>query len=282
MSDSQLVFGLALAIYFQVVGKCSVSMYHFKMGLNLIIVACINNLLTLILIRSFWRTWFSSIVRLGLTGALIGLLGKILYILKKLNYDYGLPEPLPPKSRTDSLILLPAACFVDSDYLQTFTALDLDQAKHQAKAAIIGRLEKVAGWVEIVPPTQEGIIWGFMVCFFGLVIFYRLTILLLQIRRRYLSHQKYESLTMKPSGFFSAWRFVVCLVALIFSLVVSIIIYIRVWSLREWVFHSHWLKNNEYLGNEEARPTTFGQITTLCALGGFFVVAFDRLTWKAG
>lgn len=53
VSDYQFLFAATLCIHFAVLGKCDISIYHFNIGINLMIIALANALVGLMFLRDF-------------------------------------------------------------------------------------------------------------------------------------------------------------------------------------------------------------------------------------
>ncbi|KAF9695194.1 hypothetical protein EKO04_006760 [Ascochyta lentis] len=276
MADYQIIFGAALCVYFNVIGKCGVSMYHFNMGLNLLIVICGNTLLTLVIMRSFWAAPVSSLARLVAIGLLLFYQGKILWIQHARNQSFGMAEALPTTERNSSLILLQAACFLDPRALGNLTSqlYDDDATIKTARINVVGDLNHDG------KKSVELYIWFFLVFCFAAVVVYQLAALLKACCRRKLKSGEYAPVTKKHRGCLHTSRLFLCTLTLLLSSVVCIWRIMYLYSLKGWVSESGWMKEDAYLGNEESGISSFGQAAALCTAIGFVFVAAERIEWK--
>lgn len=245
-------------------------MYHFIMGLDLIILTCANSLLVLVFTRHFWRTPFSSVGRAVACGVLLYYSGQILWLIQHRHKVYGTVEWSPPSDRINSLVLLQAACSLDSEPLRELVNMSNDPAVNASRAEDIGPLEQGDG------PLPEYIFWYILVGCFGVA-------MLLRVVNLYFRRKADNDLAVTTkSGMFWRWiRFIVCFLTLILCISTYIYLIIHLIGLRQWVFESGWLMNDAYLGNEEVAVSSFGQVSALCAMIDFALAGFDKIDWKA-
>ncbi|PSN74541.1 hypothetical protein BS50DRAFT_615414 [Corynespora cassiicola Philippines] len=269
-SDSQMVLGIALCINFALVGKCSISMYHFQMGVNILVITCANALLTLVLIRDYWRTPLSAVVRLTAFGMILYFLGEILRALHHREEEIGAAERLPPSDRMNSLILLGAACFLDPDPLKKLALISDQQAQS------VGRLTKDTIW------SSERVLWLLIVGGSILAFLYRVGDLVRPFWKVRRDEHAYDIMEKKASSrWWPIFCFWVCAITWLLCIVTTVWQGNYLFSLREWVFNSGWMKSDEYLGNEEAHAATFGQLAALFAMTGMVIMAFDQWELKS-
>ena len=117
--------------------SCRKLQYHFGVGTNLLLLACVNYLQTLAFVRHYWRSWCAGVAALLRLLAVFGIyffLGWILALQNTQPY-VGMhkytAERLPDNSRKDSVILLKAACFLDPVFQNT-TFASLDQQRRNS------------------------------------------------------------------------------------------------------------------------------------------------------
>jgi hypothetical protein len=111
------VFAAAVCLHFVVIGRCKNLMYHFNIGLHLVTIALANTVVSLVFLRNFWKIPSSSLARLVIFFVRLYFQGKILWTLANRAYTQGTVELRSWKLRKDSLILLPAICFLGPDPL---------------------------------------------------------------------------------------------------------------------------------------------------------------------
>jgi len=114
ISDGQIFLSLAFSVSFASSTTCKLSQYHLQIGINMWLTATTNAVLSLAIVRNYFRSFFSGLLRLiALLSALVFSLG--LPLLFRLNSGFA-SETLPPNDRNNSQVLLKAACFMDSSF----------------------------------------------------------------------------------------------------------------------------------------------------------------------
>lgn len=112
-SDSQTFLALAYGISFWLAGKCTMSAYHYAIATDIVLLTCSNFNASTFMIRDYWRAPVTTIFRYGAITVIYFFLGLMLNLQRKRLNN---PEWRPPLSRNNSIILLPASCFLDPDF----------------------------------------------------------------------------------------------------------------------------------------------------------------------
>lgn len=61
--DAQILLSLAVSLNFIVRSKCTLSLYHLRIALNLILIGCTNFVLAYTIVRNYWRAPIAGFVR---------------------------------------------------------------------------------------------------------------------------------------------------------------------------------------------------------------------------
>lgn len=117
-SDSQILLAVAYGVNFWKIDKCTISVYHYIIFINIGLIVCCNFVLATAIIRGYWKAPIPALLRYIGIGIIFGFLGTILNEQKSRIYN---PEYTPPHSRNDSAILLPASCFFNSEFQSVYS-----------------------------------------------------------------------------------------------------------------------------------------------------------------
>ena len=119
-SDTQMLFNLAYGLNFWLVRKCTVSAYHYTIGIEIGLISCACFVLTTAFVTEYWKAPITGELRCSAMLVIFAFLGV------ELNHQrtrVESPEYLTPFSRRDSAILLPASCFLDSKFKDIYSGL---------------------------------------------------------------------------------------------------------------------------------------------------------------
>ncbi|KXX76966.1 hypothetical protein MMYC01_207141 [Madurella mycetomatis] len=237
ISDSQLLLSIAQLINFANTGRCTTSRYHYNIGLHLIFILCWSSLIAMVLLRNFYKAPVTALVRV------LCLFGLII---------------------ADSLILLPAACFLDRAlYNETF--LGLSQERMDAVGAVTAGASGETGyWIAILLFTAVSCV---------------VAILQIHYNRRHKSNESDRVWPGRPVS--RAGKIAVVLywalpwLAAIITLATTIS---YVFGLKEWAVGSGWMRL-ENGRNEENEVRGMGQIAPMVAVGAVFLATFEKWVW---
>ncbi|SPO00987.1 uncharacterized protein DNG_03736 [Cephalotrichum gorgonifer] len=129
-ADTQLFIALAYGINFALSSKCNLSVYHYKVGLNMVLLALASSNLSILMVRSYWqRAWIAASMRVIVMVVILAFLGRMIayQFTRTSRPEDMLYSKLRDSNRTDSSILLPMSCFLDPDLdpLQALTDTQL-------------------------------------------------------------------------------------------------------------------------------------------------------------
>lgn len=271
ISDSQTLLALALTINFGWISKCSISWYHFTVGLYSSLVALASSLLSFV----FVRTYFASLLA-GATRMLVSVaLGAMLGFGFSLEIERGLtPTQLIPDWSTvnSSAIFLPAGCVLDKALHDNLTR-SLDDIHFQN----IGG--KWLSWWKY--PIL--IFWSLIAVQFGFC-------LLFHLFRKMRTNKDYEKVPGAPSSsapgrparrtarrklwsnfrlFLLSFTGFTCAVTLVLGWVVIL-------QLRHFVDSSVWLHRDGAGTNPENDVRGLGQLAAIVTMGAILIAMFDK------
>ncbi|KAI4206291.1 MAG: hypothetical protein LQ346_001187 [Caloplaca aetnensis] len=256
ISDIQILLALSLAMSVVVFGICRTIQYHFEIGINLLLLACANYLQTLGLTRHYWRSWPAALAAFIRLLAVIGIyfcFGWILAIQNSspdtLRKHQFVAERMPGDNKTDSVVFLKAACFLDP-YFQNNTFVPLEPAERTS----IGLHEnngRAPEWLlGIMLVLLTGI--AFITC-------------LVQVFRG----------PPKTTKRMTVLRLVYRCSIWLLSLAVLCYCAATVFGLRSWVSKSGWLQPVEK-GNPDDSVRGFGQTAALVLLAAMVIAALEN------
>ncbi|MBE3042123.1 hypothetical protein IMZ48_05985 [Candidatus Bathyarchaeota archaeon] len=251
-ADTQLFLALAYGINFAVSSKCTLSAYHYEVGLNMALLALASTNLSTLMIRDYYaRAKIAAVLRT------LVILVSYAFVGRMIAYQFtrvSKPEEVWANKlweNTDSSILLPASCFLDPD---------LDPLRGLSGA----ELERVGGDLSGDTVTPEVVLYAFLALCFVLS---HAAHLMRAIR----GHRQ-----PKQGGRGAFWGFLV-LSYWIFCLGASTIVYAwcygNVWVLRNWVHESGWMEDG---GAAEKDVRGIGQLVPIVAMCFAVIWSFDR------
>ena len=253
VSDSQTLVVIAYWLNFWLIQKCGISAYHYEIAINIGLISCANFVLSTSIVKEYWKAPASALFRYMAILVIFGFLGTILNHQRS-RIDF--PEFLPPLSRNDSALLLPASCFLSSGFKDIYG--NITEAQRQTIGYPMKR-------------SQSYEFEFYLVNVIGLIISLARTIIQC-IRDR---HPEKEGRTYS-----TAKSVIVCLnklQAICVFLAVNGYALWRIISLRRWVDHSEWIKpgrsknpENDWLYN--------GQILPLVLMLAAWVIFSDEWT----
>ena len=114
MGDAQLILAFVYGINFGISAKCTMSAYHYNIAVDTMVVALTCITLSAYMRHDFWHGKLAAILRMLIAIAIFA------FLLRFLFYQFEMvsnPEyiSIPTPNRTDSLLFLPMACFLDRD-----------------------------------------------------------------------------------------------------------------------------------------------------------------------
>ena len=203
--------------------KCDLSAYHFTIAINIVLITSANFVLTNFFIRKYWTTYVSAFFRYSSMLLLFCALGWLPV------YHHNRPKPkwLPSSTSKTSAILLPASCFLDSDFhvFKNLTGPQLDEIGH--------------------PMLKSGEFYFYILNALGLGIGILKNIVhACAERRKRKSHQNYSRIA---SVLISVYK------GFILSSWLSVTVYswYHILKLKEWVGHSGWIEQESGVNPED-------------------------------
>lgn len=216
VTDSSLVLGWGYLVSFLMSSKCSLSHYHYYIVLDVILVFLSSVIVSTALVDHHY--WESSLrfLRLGGSIGLLVVLALLLIYQTKLKLS---PEWFVPRGgRTDSSMLLPAACFLDPDLLKWENPMSQDLT---ALEDPYGRSK--LGKTTVIAPELV------LVCVLG--------ILFILIHSLTYSHFKDRNKGGHSSGLLLALRILI----LVENMLVGGMCFYHIFRLRSWIYSSGWM-----------------------------------------
>ena len=227
VADSLLVITVSFGISFAVQGRCTVTAYHYNAGIDLILLSCASQVLSIVVVRDYWSTKTASAVRTLFSCFIFAVLGRFLY--------YQFQRPKAPEymtrfvsERTDSALLMPMACFLDPD---------LDPFKGLSPL----RVDNVGGFRK----SSESPEWPFYII---LIVCFALGQIAHGVRGLRGSHKRPAARHSRCFGFMVGAYWVLSILS---CSIIYIWCWIHMWTLRDWANNSGWLtdRGEVYLGS---------------------------------
>ena len=249
-SDANTLLMLAYGLNFFLVQQCTMSTYHYAVVTDIVLMSCANFVLITALVSEYWRAPVTGFLRFGAMVVIFTFLGITL------NYQrtrVRKAEYIPPDSRNDSVILLPASCFLDPQFKglsSNLTTSMLKKIGYQVKPYLFWEFRL---WIVLV------------VFFFAGTL--RTIVQFFSDRRR----KKGKAYNLAIGVIICCWK---TLVLLLF-MVVSILAWVRILRLKSWVNRSQWIKPGR-IPNPENDMLANGQILSLLQLGIILVFIFNE------
>ncbi|ORY58582.1 uncharacterized protein BCR38DRAFT_489496 [Pseudomassariella vexata] len=268
-SDQQIFTAAAYALTLRYWRGCTISAYHYNIVANLLLLTCATHLMSVTIIRDYWKHPLLAFVRVICVSGVFVVTG-VLMSNQNAQSKLTFPTALPPTNETSSLMFLPAACFQNSSsHLMDIFADSTSSPNHFFVDAIGQETpkNKIQGWR-----------WYLIILFF-----YGAAIIAEAIRYlrrggkrggwrkrladRFRPHLGSGTLLRKICKYFFLWYLIA---GVGISCVTVVFTGKYIFDLRKWVDHSGWIlsDNNQ---NPENDATSFGQLVPifLSALIGF-------------
>jgi len=118
-SDLSIILVVVYMLNFLLTGKCTLTTYHYYIGLDSVLLACSTMLLTFFTAQQhYWHT-LAGPLRFIASLAIFILLGILFGYQTFTHGDKAFPEWNPPdiQTRNDSALILPVSCFFDPDLI---------------------------------------------------------------------------------------------------------------------------------------------------------------------
>lgn len=255
ISDIHILLALALAMTAMVFGICKTLQYHFRIGINLLLLACANYLQTLGLTRQYWHSWpagTAALLRLLVVVGIYFFCGWILGIQNQRNllsnHQFTV-ERVPEGNKRDSAILLKAACFLDPIFQNaTFASLT------NAERTQIGIQENHGLAFEWILELMLA------ACTFLVLMFRLLCSIFRSLEKR-----------MKKTRIYTLF----CGFIWVLSMIVFCYSAATVSNLRSWVAKSGWLEF-DYKSNPDNNVSGFGQTVALLSVVAMLITALEN------
>lgn len=118
-ADTQIFISLSYGINFALSSKCTLSAYHYKVALNMVLLALASTTLSTLMIRDYWkRSLTAAALRTAVVVVILVFLGRLMayqYMRASRHEELLLPKLMGRGASSDSSILVPMACFLDPD-----------------------------------------------------------------------------------------------------------------------------------------------------------------------
>ena len=241
--------------------SCRKLQYHFGIGTNLLLLACVNYLQTLAFVRHYWRSWpagMAALLRLLAVFGIYFFLGWILALQNAQPYLEAHPytaQRLPGQHQKDSVILLKAACFLDPEFQSTaFASLDGEQR----------------GTIGLTTNNGQAAEWIFEILLAVITVLVFILRLLNSIAR-HSEEQLPPGKILKEKAHLLYW-----VVIWLLSLTVFCYAATTVTSLRSWVAQSGWMQPAQTKANPENDIHGLGQLIALVLMAAVLISALDN------
>ena len=124
-SDTQILLMFSYTVGFWLIQRCTISAYHYTIVINIGLASCANFVLTTAFVSEYWKAPLTGALRFAAMVVVSASVGLPLNEQRKHRVDN--PEYLPPYSRKDSTILLPASCFLDPQFKDVYSGLSISE-----------------------------------------------------------------------------------------------------------------------------------------------------------
>lgn len=270
-SDQQVFTGGAFAISLRYYNGCSVTAYHYNVLANMLLLTCATHLLSMSIVRNYWRNLWQSSLRVILISGIILVTG---LVLTNQDADTAIKFPTvipgPGANETNNgLLFLPAACF-QADAHMWKTVQETFSGSEQSRNAIF-----------LDNPSNHIRGWGY---YLAMLLWYLLALVVTYVRRFYHILRKYGAWAAIGRAFIpiccSSWVpeeendtndkhhklfkwlhtvYMLCGVALGSATAITSANFIM--TLRRWAQNSGWLETDptKLQVSPEDDATSFGQ-----------------------
>ncbi|EJT69828.1 hypothetical protein GGTG_12711 [Gaeumannomyces tritici R3-111a-1] len=112
-SDQQIFTGGAYSITLRYFKGCSITAYHYNMVANMMLLTCATHLLSLTVVRDYWRYPWLACVRVLITLFLFLTTG--LLLSNQNSTEQIFPSNIPPPGDEPAFMFVPAVCYQNGD-----------------------------------------------------------------------------------------------------------------------------------------------------------------------
>lgn len=243
--------------------------YHYNIIANMLLLTCATHLMSMSIVRNYWRNLWQSTLRVVLISGIILVTGLVL-TNQDANTATKFPTGIPPLNETyNGFLFLPAACYQDDANMGTTLGETFSSPEHTRDAVLKDS------------PNNHIQGWGF---YMAMLLWYLLALLVTYVRRFYHICRKHGPWTAIGSAFIpiccSSWVpeedsetndkrreffkwlhtiYMLCGLALGSATAIMSANYIM--KLRGWVRQSDWLEadRTRLQVSPEDDATSFGQ-----------------------
>ena len=269
IADSQILLCMALFIYFGVLGGCKTSQYHFQIGVNISLLACSIYLLSLCLIRRYWKSPVAAFIRVLCALTVHGYLAYIFNIRRALGYTAVGGIRGPPADKRDSLLLLKAVCFLDKSHEDVFRPIRESP-----------QLSDLVGGLDEAPlHSVDFVLWCFIFVATALDLFLKFVAALGRSMRKRRNRAAVGRGGKADEG--HPWqvhpRTFVAYLLLLWAMC-TVVVGLEISALlksREWMRKSGWMAQQNA---DEQEVRTFGQVAALVAMVAVAIAMSDKVT----
>ncbi|KAK3361021.1 hypothetical protein B0T24DRAFT_539902 [Lasiosphaeria ovina] len=149
-SDQQVFTGGAYALTLRYWKGCEITAYHYNIISNMMILTCATHLMSVTIVRNYWRYPWLAILRILIVTGLFIVTGIFLSSQNEQTTYVGLPFPsaIPPGNQIANIMFLPAACFQSNNSLLMSTLLNSTSSPEQSKQSLIYSQpgNRIQGW----------------------------------------------------------------------------------------------------------------------------------------
>lgn len=171
-SDQQVFTGGAFAISLRYWNGCSVTAYHYNIIANMLLLTCATHLISISIVRNYWRNLWQSTLRLILISMILLVTGLFL-ANQDANGHIKFPTDIPPLNSTlnvTMLLFLPAACYQDDTHMMETMKESFGGSEQFRKALFLDS------------PKNHIRGWGYYI---GMLLWYLLALLVTYVRHFY-------------------------------------------------------------------------------------------------
>ena len=274
-SDTQIFTGGAYALTLRYFRGCSITSYHYDIVANLMLLTCATHLMSITIVRNYWRyPWLGILRTLICTGVFIvtGIL------LANQNSDsVTFPSQVPMANETSSFILLPAACFQKGNS-QLLGTLKASLSPEKALDAFFNNTpgNRIPGWSNYLMILLLYLVAGFVdiLRWFRrgaqsdpngrrarILVFFHCSSAQRHSRRQQKKSDKKPFFSLGNLVFTLFSMYLLAGIGVSCWTVVTSATYI--WNLRSWAKGSGWLEAQDGGQSAEDDATSFGQLVPI-------------------
>ncbi|KAF7513525.1 hypothetical protein GJ744_008819 [Endocarpon pusillum] len=258
-SDQQVFTSGAYALTLRYAQGCKISAYHYNIVANMMLITCATHLISITVVSQYWKHKMVAAFRIALITGLY-IVTALLLSNQNASEELVWPTETPRQNETDTLLVLPAACFQSEkgNTGKTFgdTFSDADHLGNMAIRKSTPSKSRIVGWNFFI----------LMILWYGAVIIAEVWRFWLSWYLRRKVHNRFPKLTawIRTTDkwikrFFWVYQFAgtsFCIVAITKT-------FLYIWSLRSWMNNSPWLRKEQDETNPENDATSFGQLVPL-------------------